>query len=379
MKDYFFGIAILVGTIIGVGMFSLPLVTYKAGVTAFLFFIILFGFLQHYVHLLFAEITLRTKQVHRLPGYAGIYLGKRSEVFVGVVSLLAGYGALLAYIIIGGIFLHDLLNPYFGGGFFIYSLILFLIQAVAVLIGLSIVASLELFLSLILLLVVILISFKGWQFIKADNFHLIDFSYSFLPYGAVLFAVSGSSAIPILRKLFVGKEEKLKTIIRFGTFIPVIVMIIFTLVVVGISGSATTSDTLTGLRYTLSDGIIFFALIFGILTIATSFLVVAEAVREIFYWDFKFKSFFSWIIAVWPPFILFVLGWQDLIKVVSLSGGILGSLIVVSILRINFAAKKKRTIKPQFSVALPSWLFYVLSFVFIIGAILSLITGVFVI
>lgn len=377
MRSYFFGIAILVGTIIGVGMFSLPLITYKAGVGAFLFFIILFGCLQCYIHLLFIEIALRTKNVYRLPGYAGVYLGRKEKIFTAIVDLIGNYGALLAYIIIGGIFIFDLLGPYLGGDIFVYSLILFSIQALAVLIGLRMVASLELILSIILLIVVCLISVKGWSSIQLSNFTLFKISDIFLPYGAVLFAISGISAIPILRKLFIGKEHQLKAVVKWGTFIPVVVMIIFTLSVVGITGSATTSDTLTGLGNTLSDGIIFFALIFGVLTITTSFLVMSEATREIYAWDFKINRFSSWVFAVFPPFILFVLGWQDLTKVVSLSGGILGSLLVTFIIWINFTAKKKKTLKPYFSIPLPRWLAYVLSFVFVVGAILTVITGVF--
>ena len=375
MKDYLFGIAILAGTIIGVGMFSLPLVTHKAGVAAFLFFIIIFGCLQYYIHLLFTEITLRTKENHRLPGYAEIYLGKKAKYFTTFIAVFSNYAALLAYIIIGGIFLHDLLDPYLGGDIFTYSLILFLLQAVALLFGLRMVASLELILTFLLLIIVFLITFRGWPHIDINNFSALDLKYSILPYGAVLFAVSGLSAIPIIRKLFSGAERKLKKVVAWGTFIPLVVMIIFTLVVVGITGGNTTSDTLTGLRHSLSDGIIIFSLIFGLLTITTSFLVVAEACREIFCWDFKIKKFPAWVFAVWPPLILFILGWQDLTKVVSISGGTLGSLSVLFIIWIGFIAKTKKTLKPYFSVSLPKWFLYILSIVFIIGTILSAISG----
>ncbi len=373
MKDYFFGVAILAGTIIGVGMFSLPIVTCRAGVVSFLFFIIAFGLIQYYIHLLFTEITLRTKEIHRLPGYAGIYLGRRQKLFLAFVDLLGNYGTILAYIIIGGIFAFDLLSPYLGGDIFIYSSFLFLVQAIALLFGLKMLASLEFALSLMLIAVVFLISFKGWPNINPANLPVFNFKDAFLPYGAVLFSVSGISAIPILRKLFAGNERKLKKIIKWGTLIPVAIMIVFSLMVVAITGEATTSDTLSGLLAVLGDGIILFSLIFGLLTIATSFLMVSEATKEIYMWDFKIGGFLAWTLSVWPPYFLFVIGWQDLIKVISLSGGILGSLMVFYVLWICYVAKRIKQKRPNFSVPLPRWIFYTLSFVFIFGAIISLI------
>jgi len=68
-KNYFQAIATMIGTIIGVGMFSVPFVVYKSGIILFLGFILVLGFIQYYMHLIYAEIFLSTKKRHRVPGY----------------------------------------------------------------------------------------------------------------------------------------------------------------------------------------------------------------------------------------------------------------------------------------------------------------------
>lgn len=121
-KNYVSSIAILVSAVVGVGMFTLPYVGMKAGILTMIFYFLVLGAVQHWFHKLYAEIVLSTKKQHRLPGYAEKYLGIKSKRLLLVLTMFAGYGALLAYTIIGGDFLFQLLSPLFGGTVFLYSL-----------------------------------------------------------------------------------------------------------------------------------------------------------------------------------------------------------------------------------------------------------------
>ena len=86
-----------------------------------------------------------------------------------------------------------------------------------------------------------------------------------IPYGATLMALDGNGSIPIVVKLLKKNPDQVKRAVRLGTLVPVIITILFTLTIVGISGGSTTPDALVGLKQILNNGVILFSLIFGIL------------------------------------------------------------------------------------------------------------------
>jgi len=184
--------------------------------------------------------------------------------------------------------------------------------------------------------VVALITIKGWGKIDAGAYTLVDWRNFLLPYGAILFAVDGGGSMPIVVKLLRRDREVIKKVVRIGTLVPIIVIIAFTLVIVGISGAATTPDALSGIMAKLGDGMIVFALIFGVLTMVTSFLGVAESIRETLWWDYKFNKYLAWALAVFVPYLLYLAGFKNLIDVISFAGAVAGgtsAIILISIYR----------------------------------------------
>ena len=191
-KNFYLAVAVMIGYIIGVGMFGLPYLVSKAGIISFVVLILIIGFIQHLLHLIYANLILVTRKYHRMPGYAGVYLGRKGKVIITISKFVGNFGALLAYIIITGIFLKQLLGPIFGGSEFLYATILFLLEAIIIFFGIGILARVELFMTSLLIIIVILIVVQGSKFISADNFTIMDLSLFFLPYGAVLFALDGN-------------------------------------------------------------------------------------------------------------------------------------------------------------------------------------------
>jgi len=368
-KNYFHAIATLIGTIIGVGMFAIPYVVSKAGIISLFIYLPILGIVQYFFHKLYAEIILSTKTKHRLPGYFEKYIGKNSKIIPLIVTLLGNYGALLAYIIVGGIFLHELLSPLLGGDIFTYLTVLFILQSTVVLFGLKLIAGAELIMSSLLILVVSLIVWRGWDYISLSNYDLIIWHNIFLPYGPIFFAVGGGAAIPEVCKLLAHKKENIKSAIAWGTAIPIIVMLIFVTVIVGITGANTSADTLIGLHLVLSDGVITFALIFGLLTVATSFLVIAQAMREIYWWDLKINRNFAWLLACGVPYLLYLCGIHNLTRVVSLTGAVTGGLIGIILIWLIFKVKRKREQISIINNKLNKPLAYGLSLLFVLGLI----------
>jgi len=98
LKRKFFSTAFtLTGTIIGAGILGLPYVFSKAGFLVGIFWLILLGFIMLFVNLSLGEISLRTKKIHQLPGYAEKYLGKKGKIIMFFAVIFGIYSALLAY------------------------------------------------------------------------------------------------------------------------------------------------------------------------------------------------------------------------------------------------------------------------------------------
>lgn len=368
-KNYFHAIATLIGTIVGVGMFAVPFVVSRSSIILLFIYLPILGIAQYFLHKFYAEIILSTKGKHRLPGYAEKYFGKGGKTLTLIIVMLGNYGALLAYIIIGGIFAHELLSPMLGGSAFIYSVGLFIIEALIVLFGLRLIASVELVMAGLLVMLLGLIAWRGWGNVNIDNYAIVNWSNLFLPYGPIFFAVGGGAAIPSVCKLLAQKKENIKSAIAWGTFIPVIITAIFTVVVVGVTGINTSPDTLVGLHSVFTNGVITVALIFGLLSVFTSFLIIAQAIRETYWWDFGMNKNIAWFLACFIPFILYVAGLQNLIKVISLTGAVIGGLAGIIIIQMALRVKKKKEQKSVITNGLNSPVAYILSLLFILGLI----------
>jgi len=368
-KNYFLAIATLMGTIIGVGLFTIPYIINKAGIVPLFFYIIVLALVQYFLQLLFAEIILSTKENHRLTGFVGKYINKKSKIVTFCIDIIGAYGSILAYIVMGGIFLRQLLYPYFGGNFFIYSTIIFILVSFIAFYDIKLIAGTELVLTSFLVIAIGLIAWRGFNYIQLSNYHLIDWGNIFLPYGPIFFAVGGGAAIPEVCRLLDKQKYKIKSAIAWGTFLPAILTLVFVLTNLGITGSSTTPDTLTGLGFILKDGVITFSLIFGLLAIITSYIVTAQATEEIYNWDLKLNNKLSWFLAGFIPYFLFLIGWSDLIKIISFTGAITGGLSGIILIWLVLKVKSKPEKDSFIKCRLDKPLAYILSSCFILGVI----------
>jgi len=102
--------AILIGTIIGGGIFVLPYVNIKSGMLITNSWLVFLCVIMCLLHLVFGEIILKTNKEMKLPGYAGHYLGKPVKKFLNFVSIFASAFSLLIFIILTNKFLHILMG-----------------------------------------------------------------------------------------------------------------------------------------------------------------------------------------------------------------------------------------------------------------------------
>jgi tyrosine-specific transport protein len=366
-KNYLLAVGTLIGTVTGAGIFAMPYVLNRSGLFPFLIIFPSLVAVQCLIHLTYAKVILSTKGEHRLPGYVEIYAGKKWKNISSVLALLGGYGALLAYIILGGIFAYQLLHPYLGGDLLTYSLVLMAIESLVVLIGLRAIAGAEFYLTILLILMFFVLTIKSLGYLRMDNYSLVNWSYFLLPYGPIFFAIGGDAAIPEVCRLLSREKEKIKSAILWGTILPAALMLVFVLAVSGVTGAATTPDTLTGLKNFFGDGIVVGALFFGLLCIITSYLVIAQATREIYWWDYKMNKNLAWFLACFIPLIFFLGGLRNLTVVVSFFGALSGGVLGVTMVLLSRAVDRHYQKKSPISIKTSVFLAALLSLLFLLG------------
>lgn len=367
-KSLIYSTSVLIGTIVGVGVFGIPFSFAKAGFLTGILFLVFIAALNVLINLIYGEIVSRTGKIHQFTGYVRAYLGTTPRIFSIFSWFLSIYGALLAYIIISGNFLFNIFISKFYFDPFYYSIIFFIFVALASLGGLRTVAWFELFMVIFFTATVLIIFIFGIPHINISNLTTIfNKEFWFLPYGVLLFAFSGFSAIPIQRELLGEKAKFLKKAIILGTLIPAVLYLIFAVSVVGISGDATSPDAISGLMDFLNYRILFFVSLFGFLAITTSFLMLSLALIETFTHDYNLNRFFSWILTLFVPFGLFFSGLRNFINIISVTGaisiGIFGIISIILYLKI----KRMGDREPEYYINAPKWLLYLVMFLFIIG------------
>lgn len=366
-KKFFYATAVLVGSMVGVGIFGLPYAFAQAGFWAGIGLLVAIGLATLLVDLMYGEVILRTHAQHQIMGYARLYLSPNAQRLLFFSAVLMGYVGLLAYIIISGDFLNTLLSPFFFAPITTYSVLFGVVLSLAVLRGIKTVSHVELFFSGLFVVVMGLILFVGWHSIHPANYIGFNRANIGLPYGVLLFAFGGLLAIPIQRQLLMGQERKLWPAISLAVLFTAGLYAVFTTIVVGVSGVATTPDAISGLYQFLGNNITILISLFGTFAITTSFLMLASALVNTFHQDFKIHRFNAWLLAVAPPMVLFLAGIRSFIGIISLAGGIALALEQILVVFLYAKAKSKGDRLPEYSLNIPTWLLYILIAIFSIG------------
>ncbi len=359
-RKFFFAVAVLVGSMVGVGIFGLPYAFVQAGFWPSMILLVLIGLVTLLVDIMYGEVILRTHAKHQLLGYAKLYLGPASEKLLFFSAVLMSYVGLLAYVIISGDFLNTLLSPFFYAPTSTYSILFAVVLSLAVLLGIKWVSRVELLFSCLFIVVIGLIFAAGVPAIHAINFTGFNRVNIGLPYGVLLFAFGGLMGVPLMREVLVGQERKLRKAIGFALLIIGGLYALFITSVVGVAGSATTQDAVSGLYQFLGTKIVVLSSLFGIFAITSAFLMVASALINTFHLDFKIHKFNSWVLVVVPPFILFLAGIRTFVGIISLAGGIALAIEQIMVVFLYAKTKAKGDRLPEYSLNIPTWLLYII-------------------
>jgi len=348
---YYEAIATLVGTTIGAGIMGIPYVVAKAGILAGIIDIIILGAVILMINLYVGEIALRTKKTHQLAGFAELYLGKKGKTIMAITAFISIVGALTAYIIGLG----EVLQAIFGGSAFVNSILFFVVGAAFVYFDLKIVKKAELYLNVFVLGIIALII--AICFFKFDPGNLVSKPLSivnmFIPYGVILFAFIGASAIPAMEVEIRNNKKMLKKAIIIGTLIPFGVYLLFMIAVVGVTGINTSEIATIGLGAKIGEFMVILGNILPIFTMSTSFFILGLALKWMFHYDYGLPNSLSWAITCFIPLSLFLIGARSFISVIGITGAVAGGLEGIMLVFIAKAAKKKGKVKPAYKIGIP--------------------------
>jgi len=171
----------------------------------------------------------------------------------------------------------------------------------------------------------------------------------FLPYGVILFALGGVVAIPEMKEELSNNRELLKKAIIIGAVIPVAIYVLFSLVMVGTLGLNTTEIVTTGLSG-LGPVVFFLGNVFAMLAMATSFLALGLALKEMYAFDYDLNDLAAWLATIIPALVLFFALTKSFVGIIGLTGGIAMGVEGILVVLMYQKAKKKGKRKPEYTV-----------------------------
>jgi len=361
-KHFWEAVATLTGTIIGAGVLGIPYVVHKSGFLTGALAIIIIGIALIFLHLYLGEISLRTKGIHQLTGYAELYLGKWGKGLM-VVSMLVGiYGALIAYLIGEG----AALNAVFGIDTTLASVLFFIVMSILVFIGLKVIKKSELWLNIVMITLILLIIALSLNKVDLTSLNSFSFTKLLVPYGVILFAFLGTAAIPELKEILNKERKKLKNAIILGSMIPLVLYLAFTLVVVGVGGVKEIATV--GLGEMVGSYMVILGNIFAVLTMATSFLALALALKWVYQYDYKINKHLAWGLTCFIPLGLALAKIGSFVQVLGIAGSVAGGIAGILIVLMHHKSKRLGQRKPEYSLK-TSWMLYSLLTVLFLGGI----------
>ncbi|OGZ91532.1 MAG: hypothetical protein A2599_03640 [Candidatus Staskawiczbacteria bacterium RIFOXYD1_FULL_39_28] len=326
-KNYIYPIAVFGGGMIGVGFLSLPYIASKAGIWVMLTYFLVITALVVTIDLIFAEISLKTPDFKRFPGFVGHYLGRYAQTFAMLSTIFALLGILLVYLIVGGNFLTSALSPFLGGNILAYTIIYFLIASSVVYFDIKVIAKVEFWVLILLVFLLFFILLQGIPQFKMSHIFFSNFKFQisnlFLPYGALLFSLWGIGLIPQAEEMLLGRKHNLKKIIIFSTISVSAFYLLFIFLILGISGTATTQTAIDGLANFFGRGVVAVALLAGTLATLTAFIAQGTILKKVLAYDLKIKHWQAFIMTCFTPLILLLLGLKAFLPIISFVGGVL--------------------------------------------------------
>jgi len=328
-------VALIVSGTIGAGILGIPYAVSKVGIGIGVVYIVLLGLLVMGLNLFLGEVTARSNSNLHLVGIAREYLGKTGQVLMALILYLMWFGVLVVFTIGEGRVLSEL----FGGTAFMWSVIFFVVGNLLVIAGLKVIKTVDFFLSLGLLLVIAIMAAFAFPHMDVVHMGYSNFAYLLFPYGVILFAYSGSASVVEAHAVLKGRDSSFKKAIVISGVITILAYVLFTLVVVGVTGPGTTEVATVGLGRAIGKSMLVFGNVFAVLAMGTTFLIIGMSLKDSLTWDYKMPKYVALPIVIFVPFFIFLLGVRQFVAAIDVVGGVFISAEMLMIVLIYWRAK----------------------------------------
>lgn len=310
----------LAGMIIGAGMFAIPFSFARAGFWLGAAELGLLSAVVLGLHLLYADIVLATPRFHRMPGYVRLYLGRSAAAIAWCTSLFGIAGTLLAYMIVDTLFLRMIIPVVPDGAATGIILGLAAVVGIITFFPLKKEAAINGILTIFEIAFMVALPLLVIRHVSVVNLAGIHGEHLFLPFGVLLFALSGGSVIPDVITLLGRNRRKVRAVIIAGSLIPAALYFFFAYAVVGVTGSATSEEAIAGLQRALGGNIAFWASIAGFLAVFTSYVTLSANFQAMLRLDMGMPRRVAWFAASVVPVALYFAGFRDFIVIIGVVG-----------------------------------------------------------
>ncbi len=369
-KGFFEAVAILVGTMIGAGIFALPYAVEQIGLIPGLTVMGLVALMVMLLYLLLGELSLSTKGLHHFTGFAEVYLGKWGKWTMLFTMAISMYLPLLAYTVAQG----EIITNIFGGDQQINSLLYFSFCAVCVFFGMHVFRRFEFIINIAFIILVVAITFLAAPSFSLDKIAHIDWRGVAMPYGVILFAFGGGSAVPLMRAVLKGQEEKMRSALITGVIIVFALYTVFAFVLAGALGDKVTPIVTLSLGETIGPMAVLVANLFAFFAMTSCFLSLGSSLQLMYRHDFGLGKTLAWLLTISVPLSLFFVGFNNFFALINLSGAVAGGLesmlLLIIYWRLRHLRKTGRT--PEYRLDQYLFIIVILFLMFMSGLVYSL-------
>ncbi|NQV90547.1 hypothetical protein HQ487_04045 [Candidatus Uhrbacteria bacterium] len=374
-RPFLRSVGMMIGAIIGVGVFGLPYAFAQSGFGLGLLELFCIGSLLVILQLMLGEVVVQTSGHHRLVGYVEMYIGPFWKWIALLAVGLGVWGAMLAYMVVGGTFLHLLLSPILGGQTVVYAYAVAGISSMLIFGGLKFASAIEYLVVIALLFLFTFIILISLPEIDVSNFMTLDINQAFVPYGVILFSLAGMGIVPELKDVL-GKNHKqqLGTVIVVSMGIILSLYALFAFAVVGVTGAETSSVAFDGLVVHLGETFRIVSMLLGSLTILSIYMVLGIQLLNIFKFDFQMRHKPAWVLVSIVPIALYALGLREFIHIIGFVGGVFGGFLGILVALTYWSMRRRGICREHHCINFPAPLTWLLILVFSTGIIWEIVT-----
>lgn len=362
----------LIGTMIGVGILGLPFAVAQVGVVVGTIELVLAALVSYLVLRLYGDLVMLRGGKARFIQVIGRELGHLGTGIAAIAYIGATFGALLAYIIFGGQFLRVVTFGVTPMTITTASVVFFVIASFFTVGGSLFVARAQKFLIPLFIGLVVLLMIVAAPHMTAAHFFASTSGDFSVPLGVMLFAFHGMSALPEVRDILGRRSSLLPKSTARATMIVALVYAVFSIGILGVTGAATTENAILGLS-TIGKSLVLLASAVALLTTFNAYTNVATQLTNTFLYDLRMRFVSAWFLTATIPFALFLAGAQHISSVLSITGGVLGSLTAIMML-IAYERARVSADLPKNSLQISQWAIG-LTFVIFVAVMVTTVIG----